>query len=227
MNTRLDEIYQNIVNSNQDSFLSNDLHLDETWGNNIWGVTLQIDLSDNVRSKLIAIQKDLDSLEPDNLLLLPRDYQHVSFNQVVFWGGEYQEGCQKTWDNIHKRFTDEFGKLDNHYESFQIEFNQIIPTQAAIIWCADDEEDKLEQLRESFLKKLPFPPETTKLNHIVHTTIARYKNKLNNPETIVDHLQKIDVTATMIVEKIVLRKELVFPSIRTEDIASISLTDAS
>ena len=76
---------------------------------------------------------------------------------------------------------------------------------------------------KNFLKILPFPKETSKLNHIIHTTVARYKNKLADPGKILDFVDNNNRPAEMTVNKIILRNELVFPSIKTESLAEIGL----
>lgn len=223
MNSRLQNQYTSIRSNNLQKVLHNEIELDTTWGQDIWGITLQIDLGDQVKELLTRYQSDLDKLEPGNLLLLPNQYQHISFNQVIFWGGNYEKGREETWNSIADDFLTTFQSLDKKYQSFEIEFSDLIATSGGIILCGYDENDELEKVREEFLQKLPFPPETTKLNHIIHTTVARFKNKLHNPQNVLEYINKQNEKTSMKVTKIVLRKELVFPSIKTEDIAYIEL----
>lgn len=223
MNKRLIDEYQKILKNNTSKFLSSELVLTSDWGTNIWGITLQIDLSETVKDKLSEYQQKLDSLEPSNLYLLPRQYQHISFNQIVFWGGEYKNGRQETWNEIKEEFISKFRELDNQFQSFNITFQKIINTTTGVIWTAADENDEMESLRNIFLEKLPFPKETTKLNHIIHTTIARYKNKLNNPMQLIDFSEANTDQITMQVSKIYLKNELVFPSVKTQELSSIEL----
>ena len=223
MNQRLIAQYSSIEAQNRDKFLQNQLDLDTTWGKSIWGMTLQIDLGEEVKDQIAKYQKDLEELESGNLLLLPRELQHISFNQVVFWGGEYKLGTEGTWNSISEVFLSAFKGLDNLYSPFTVTFSKLIATTGGIIWCATDENDELENLRNEFLAKLPFPPETTKLNHIIHTTIARYKNKLNHPRRVTEYISSHSESVPMKVDQIILKKELVFPTIKTEEIAKISL----
>ena len=46
----------------------------------------------------------LSNFEPDALLLTPRPFQHISFNQVVYWGGQYKLGHDQTWTTIEQKF---------------------------------------------------------------------------------------------------------------------------
>lgn len=223
MNQRLISVYQNIENQNKENFLNNKVEIDQTWGKETWGITLQIDLGEEARNQLVEYQKQLSVLEPENLLLLPRSYQHISFNQVIFWGGLYKNGKQETWKSIYQDFLLKFQKLDNVFNSFEVTFSKLVATIGGIIWCGFDESDQMENLRNEFLNFLPFPQETTKLNHIIHTTVARYKNKLNNPSRILDFTLNHKETVSMKVNKIILRNELIFPSIKTKDINFINL----
>ena len=223
MNIRLQKQYSGIEDQNKEKFIRNEIEIDSTWGKPIWGVTLQIDLGEKVRDLLCKYQEELEKLEPDNLLLLPRQYQHISFNQVVFWGGQYELGTEETWNKVAVEFLNAFKGQNNIHDSFKVEFSKLVATTGGIIWCSYDKNDEMEHLREEFLKILPFPKETSKLNHIIHTTVARYKNKLADPGKILDFVDNNNRPAEMTVNKIILRNELVFPSIKTESLAEIGL----
>ncbi len=175
MNQRLQKIYDDISSQNREDFLHNQVIPDTNWGKIIYGATLQIDLSDSVKNQIQIYQKDLSQLEPDNLLLSPRTFQHISFNQVVYWNDQYAKGCQKTWDEIASRFIEKFQSLNLKFDSFPITFFRLIAHTSALIWCASDENNEMETLRNQLLKILPFPQETLKRNHIIHTSIARLK----------------------------------------------------
>lgn len=223
MNQRLDTAYNDIAVKDREGFLANDLALDTQWNAPIWGITLQIDLGDAVKDAVEGFQRDIREIEGDNVLCLPRAYQHISFNQVVFWDGVYVAGKEATWDAIKDDFTEKFRALDNTLDSFEITFSRLVATKAAIIWCGYDAHDELEELRNLFLKRLPFPAETTKFNHIIHTTVVRYHHPLAAPHRVMDYIQSQHQTAAMRVIKIALKNEIVFPSIYTEDIAEIRL----
>lgn len=223
MNTRLSGLYTAMQAENKEKFLKNNLVLSHDWNKPIWGITLQIDLDEDVKAFISECQKELAELEPDNLLLIPSSAQHISFNQVVFWDGEYAQGREKTWEGIQNSFLTEFQKLNHVFSEFDITFSGLVATTSGIILCGYDEEDELEHCREEFLKRLPFPSETKKLNHIIHTTVVRYKNNLSNPGAVFQYLSTKQDSVTMRVKQIVLKKELIFPSLQTEAISGIEL----
>lgn len=223
MNQRLTEAYKNLEQQNEQDFLEGKIELDTMWGKEVFGVFLQIDLTENVKDIMVKYQQALNQLEPGNLLLPPRDTQHVSVNQVIFWNGSYSHGGKETWASMQDDFLEKMDGFDQATNSFDITFSKLIATKNAILWTGYDQSDELQNLRSSLRDKLPFPKETKKFNNIIHTTVARYKNRLTNPQKIVDYLKQQQDTETMRVKRIHLKEELVFPSLKTKDIADISL----
>lgn len=223
MNQRLQKIYDEITFQNREAFLQNQVVPDINWGKKINGATLQINLSGPVKDHIQKYQEDLLRLEANSLLLSPRPFQHISFNQVVYWNGHYSKGVSATWDELEREFVNKFKQLDNKFPSFPITFYKLIAHTNAIIWCAYDENDELESLRNQLFNLLTFPKETEKRNHIIHTTIARYKQKLNNPSQILDYVNSHIEKVAMNITAIVLRKENQYPSLNTREITSIQL----
>lgn len=212
-----------MVSHHHDKFLTNDIEVDTMWGKPIKGITLQIDLSEEVRDAICKLQDKLCALEPKAFLLTPRPFQHISFNQVVYWGGSYKIGHDQTWASIEKDFLTKFLACNNMFPSFKISFMTIIPMTSAIIWAAVDDHDEMQTLRATLKEKLPFPIETTKENTFIHTTVARYKTKLRDPHRVLKLLEKHQTPFTMEVKKIILRKENLYPSLHTTDLARIRL----
>ncbi|MBI5151852.1 MAG: hypothetical protein HZA34_04830 [Candidatus Pacebacteria bacterium] len=223
MNQRLIDVYDGFTLKHHEKFLTNDIEFDAMWGKPIKGVTLQIDLSEDVRDALYNLQDELSKLEPEALLLTPRPFQHISFNQVVYWSGNYKLGHDQTWAAMKKDFLAKFQNLDNRFPSFPISFIKLIPMTSAIIWAALDEHDKIQTLREAFKAKLPFPTETTKGNTFIHTTVARYKTKLRNPLRVLQFLEAYKASTSMMVNEIILRKESQYPTMQSTELARIQL----
>ncbi|MEK7544117.1 MAG: hypothetical protein AAB557_04565 [Patescibacteria group bacterium] len=223
MNQRLQSIYDGFASQNRQKFLDNDIEFDAMWGKPIKGITLQIDLSEKMRSAVGHLQKTLSELEPKALLLTPRPFQHISFNQVVFWGGQYNLGHDQAWEVIEKNFLTAFQKLDNKFPSFTISFINLIPMTSAIIWSAVDQHDEMQRLRTRLKASLPFPKETTKENTFIHTTVTRYMSKLRDPQQVFKLLEEYQAPISMEIKEIILRKENIYPSLGTTELARIRL----
>lgn len=223
MNSRLQLHYESLVSSNLEPFLQNELEIDTNWGNQVWGMFLISDLEENVKSMLSQFQKDLAQLEPGNLTFPPPTAQHLTINQVVHCLGNYAQGNKNTWELKKESFLSAFKKLDRVCPMIPVTFSQLIATTGGIIWCAYDENDELENLRNDLFSKLPFPEETTKKVHVIHTTVCRYKNRLNNPQAVLDYISNHQKKVQMKINNIILRNETTFPSINFEDIAQIEL----
>lgn len=223
MNQRLIDIYDGFASKNREKFLADTIELDDMWNKPIKGVTLQIDLSEEVRDPVNNLQKELSKLEPTALLFTPPPFQHISFNQVVYWGGNYKFGPEQTWTIIEKDFLTKFHEWDNRFPSFSISFFKLIPMTSAIIWCAVDDHDEMQKLRTTLKEKLPFSTETTKENTFIHTTVARYKTKLRDPHLVFQLLKEYQTPISMEVKEIILRKENTYPSLYTTELARIRL----
>lgn len=223
MNQRLNSIYDGLTLKYRQKFLANDIEIDPMWDKPIKGVTLQIDLSEEVRDRISMLQNELKLLEPEALLLTPRPYQHISFNQVVFWGGQYKLGHDQAWAAIEDDFLAKFQNLDNKFPSFSISFIELIPMTSAIIWAATDDHDEMQSLRTTMKSALPFPEETDKENTFIHTTVARYRTSLRNPHRVAQILDKYQAPISMTVNEIILRKENIYPSLDSTDFARIKL----
>ena len=191
------------------------------WGKPIFGIVLQIDLERNVQDEISSCQRELEILEPGSFLFPERPYRHISFEHIGFWGGQYV--FENSWEEISKEFMRLFLEQDKKFPSFLISFEKYVATKNALIWGAFDENDELEILRAIFLAKLPFPKEMPHRNHIIHTTIARYRNTLNNPRAVLKYLHQRKEKIKMRVNTITLRRELLFPSLKTETLARIQL----
>lgn len=223
MNRRLIDVYDEFASKHREKFLANDIEFDDMWGKTIKGITLQIDLSEEVRGAICKLQDELCALDPEAFLPTPRPFQHISFNQVVYWGGQYKLGLDEAWTAIEKDFLTKFHECDNRFPSFTISFIKRIPLTSAIIWCAVDEHDEMQKLRANLKIKLPFPAETTKDNTFIHTTVARYKSKLRDPHRVFQLLENYQTSISMEVKEIILRKENQYPSLHTTDLARIRL----
>lgn len=223
MNQRLTGIYDMMVSHHHDKFLANDIEFDAMWGKPIKGITLQIDLSEEVRDAICKLQDKLCALEPEAFLLTPRPFQHISFNQAVYWGGSYALGHDQTWASIEKDFLAKFLACDNMFPSFKISFTTIIPMTSAIIWAAVDDRDEMQEVRAALKTKLPFPDETSRENTFIHTTVARYKTKLRDPHRVLQLLNVYKTPMSMTIREIILRKENQYPSLRARELARIQL----
>lgn len=223
MNTRLHSIYDSLQTSNLDSFLRNDIELDNNWSKQIWGMLLIVVLQEEVKKSVHKFQEELEKLEPGNFSFPTYESLHLTINQIVHGLENEPASNQQVWDKIKDEFLPKFERLNNIFPKINIAFSKLIPTRGGIIWCATDENDEIEELRKELFEILPFPKELIKENHIIHTTVARYKNKLNDPQKVVDFIENQNQEVTMTIKEISLRNELVFPSKEVQDIAKIEL----
>lgn len=223
MNSRLHVQYEQIEHDNLQRFLNNEVSPDTNWGTDVFGVTMQIDLDDVVKDALAKHVKNFKNIDEQSLLFPDRSAQHVSFNQVIQWNLNTKEKNHAVWDQIRSNFVEKFLSINHKIPSFDIRFEKIIATPNGIIWCAVDDNEEMEHARDLLLANLPKPVVIPKPIHIIHTTIARYKKTLNDPSAILAYIKKETASSGMKVRKILLREELVYPTLQTHEVASIEL----
>ncbi len=223
MNTRLRLKHQSIKLSNLESFRNNELLVDTMWNQPIWGMLLYGVLDEKVKTMLSKYQNDLQVFEPGNLNCPPPSSQHLTINQVVDCLQDYPQGNEKAWEEIKENFLEKFQRLNRHYPSINLTFSELIATTGGIIWCGYDENDEVETLRNNLFSELPFPKETIKKVHIIHTTVARYKRKLKNPQAVLDYIKIHNEKVEMKLNKITLRNETLYPSLQFSEIEQIEL----
>jgi hypothetical protein len=222
MNTSLSNYYEVLAMEHRDALYNNEIIPDINWEKPIKGITIQIDLSDEVKDMIESYQRELSVIESE-LFILPRPFLHLSVNQVIYWNGIYKDGHDKIWDNISEEFIKKFILLDKLIPTFQIIWNRIISLKTATILCGVDKNDEMNNLRALLFSKLPFPKETTHKNSIIHTTIVRYKQSFRNPEKFMHYIDLCRPNICMQPKALILRKENIYPSIDTTEVARIEL----
>lgn len=223
MNSRLYTQYEQIEHANLQNFLNNEVSTDTNWGKNVFGVTMQIDLDENVKDEFARHINNLKKIDEQSLLFPDRSAQHISCNQVIQWNLDTNEKNQAVWNHFQNNFVQKFLAFNQKISSFFIRFEKIIATTEGIIWCAFDDNDEMEYARKLLLDGLPKSDVIPKPIHIIHTTIARYKKTLHNPSTILEYIRKETASCEMKVRRILLREEIVYPTLHTNEIASIEL----
>ena len=198
--------------------------LDRYWNTNTFGIALQVEVNSHIKKIITQIQNELNKIEPDSLFF-PNVGNHISINQVVSWNGKYHLGKEKTWEEINKNsdFVNKFNSLNLKFSPIPINFVKVILTPGAVILFADDLEDRVQEFRKVLDEELPFPAETKKSNCIIHSTIARYRSQLQNPDKILEYTLNQYYNIDMIIDEVKLKEEVVFPSLKTKDLASIHL----
>jgi hypothetical protein len=72
-------------------------------------------------------------------------------------------------------------------------------------------------------ERLRLPSETRNEADLVHTTLFRYRGPLCDPERFLATLEDMSTDATTEVDELVVSRELVYPSLKTEVLARLPL----
>ncbi len=225
MKSRLINEYTEIEKKHKTKVLNNEITIDKAWETSVFGVSMQIDLSQEIKDRL---QKHLDTLyswEGENLWFPPKKAQHITCDPVINWVPIAENNAEKIWIELKDVFLKKFKALDYTFPAFTINFQKFIATTGGIIWCATDADDEMEKLRAHLSQSLRDVIHSNKNLHIIHTTIARYKNKLYDPARVLHYLENQTQSYSMKVNTLLLRIEKIYPSLAYDEVAQINLNN--
>ena len=105
---------------------------------------------------------------------------------------------------------------------FRITYEHVVATDSAVIALAEPTEP-VNRIRRMISQRLRLPSETRNEADLVHTTLFRYRGPLSDPEKLLAMLDDKRVEAAAEVDKLVVSKELVYPSLEAEVLARLPL----
>jgi len=199
----------------------NEVRLSPLWARSCRAYNVQIELDPRTRSSLEKIQQALKQAEP-SLLVCPRKTLHVSLAWLLAVHVSYPVPKDSLWERHGEEWTTELNRIAAESTAFRINYEQVVATDSAVIALAEPAEP-VNRIRGMIRERLPLPSETRNEARLVHTTLFRYRGALSEPETFLAVLKDASAEATAEVDKLVVSKELVYPSLEAEVLARLPL----
>jgi hypothetical protein len=211
--------YDQLHRRYREKVLLNDVIVDSMWNKPCSAYNIHILLDSDTVNELSAIQDALSSAEIDSLIRCPIESLHISVLWILHVGTEY--GCSKTsiWEEIRDTCLFRFKQICATAPRFQVRYTSIIVTDAAVIAVAEDD-GQMNHLRSRLLEALPIPAMTRNNFDIIHTTLFRYRGPLQNPKAFLQLTESINCRDAVAVDELAIRKELIYPSLRSEIICT-------
>ena len=116
----------------------------------------------------------------------------------------------------------ELARIADGSKSFRITYEHVVATDSAVIALARPTEP-VNRIRGMIRERLSLPPETRNEADLVHTTLFRYRGALSDPGKFLATLEDESADATTEVDELVVSKELVYPSLKTEVLERLPL----
>ena len=199
----------------------NELRFDELWARPCRAYNVQIELDPRTRASFGETQRALMRAEP-NLLVCPQKALHVSVAWLLAVHASYPVAKDLLWERRGEEWTAELNHIAAQSAGFRIAYEHVVATDSAVVALARPTEP-VNRIREMIRERLRLPPETRNEADLVHTTLFRYRGPLSHPEKFLSTLEDTSAEATAEVDGLVVSKELVYPSLRTEVLARLPL----
>ena len=196
----------------------NEVRVSPLWAQPCRAYNVQIELDSRIKSSLEKIQQSLKQAEP-NLLVCPRETLHVSIARLLAVHSSYPVPKDSLWVRHGEEWTTELARIAAQSTGFRITYENVVATDSAVIALAEP----VNRIRRMIRERLRLPSETRNEADLVHTTLFRYRGPLSDPENLLSMLDDNSVEAAAEVDKLVVSKELVNPSLEAEVLARLPL----
>ena len=199
----------------------NEVRASPLWDQPCRAYNVQIELDPRTRSSLGQIQQSLKQAEP-GLLVCPLETLHVSVAWLLTVHESYEVSKDSLWERHGGEWTKELTRIVAASAGFRITFEHLVATDSAMIALARPAEP-VNRIRRMIRERLRLPSETRNEADLVHTTLCRYRGRLCDPKKFLAMLEDTSARATAEVDRLVVSKELVYPSLETEALAYLPL----
>lgn len=200
----------------------NQIQVDKEWNNNCLGYNIQFVLPTDVCDQLKIVQQKILETEPNSLYCCPEDSLHIAISWILATRNNYQKPKDEWWKIIGKDCKSGLDKISTESSKFVVNFTNIVATNTAIIALAYDN-GEMAKLRQKINTLLPIPIETENKAEIIHSTLFRYAKPLNNPQLLLKVIDGMQLNIPVVIDSLVIRKELIYPSLKSEPLCSVKL----
>ena len=200
----------------------NELRASPLWARPCRAYNVQIELDPAARVSLERLQQGLKRAEP-SLLVCPATTLHVSVAWLLAVHASYPTPKDSLWERRAHEWTAELRRIAAESEAFGITYEHVVATDSAVIALARPTEP-VNRIRRMIGERLNLPPETRNEADLVHTTLFRFGGSLSDPEQFLSMVEDGSANATSRVDELIVSKELVYPSLKTEVLEHLPLT---
>jgi hypothetical protein len=191
------------------------------WAQSCRAYNVHIELDPRTKASLEKAQEVLKRAEP-TLVTCPQQSLHVSIAWLLAVHASYPVPKDSLWERHAEEWTTELNRIAVQSTAFQITYEHVVATDSAVIALAEPTEP-VNRIRTMIRERLQLPSETRNEADLVHTTLFRYRGPLCDPEKFLAKLEDTSAEAAAEVDELVVSKELVYPSLKSEVLARLPL----
>jgi hypothetical protein len=199
----------------------NEVRVSPLWAQSCRAYNVHIELDPRTKAALEKTQQVLKRAEP-TLVTCPQQSLHVSIAWLLAVHASYPVPKDSLRERHGEEWTTELNRIAAQSTAFQITYEHVVATDSAVIALAEPTEP-VNRIRRMIRERLQLPSETRNEADLVHTTLFRYRGPLCDPEKFLAMLEDMSAEAAAEVDELVVSKELVYPSLKSEVLARLPL----
>ncbi|MGH3148594.1 MAG: hypothetical protein ACRDTR_22680 [Rubrobacter sp.] len=199
----------------------NEVLVSPLWAQSCLAYNVQIELDPRSQASLEKTQQDLKRAEP-TLVTCPQQTLHVTIAWLLAVHASYPVPKDSLWERHAEEWTTELNRIAAQSTGFRITYEHVVATDSAVIALAEPT-GPVNRIRGMIRERLRLPSETRNEGDLVHTTLFRYSGPLSDPEKFLAMLADTSAGAAAEVDELVVSKELVYPSLKTEVLTRLPL----
>jgi hypothetical protein len=195
---------------------------DDLWGKPCLAHHVQPSLEPETREAFEEVQRSIAERWPEPLHIGPKHGLHVTIYPLVPVKGSFDKHAY--WQDIARQSQSLLEDLCASRQSLELRFSRLKVTDTAIIATATEETGLIEAIRNRIVSDIPPPPGHKPIIYdLIHTTLARYRTRALIPDGVVRRIESLPVSITAPVTHVRLVREMLFPCLVTDELASIPL----
>jgi len=190
---------------------------ERSWNRPCLAYNLHARPDDGCRNRLSSVQDRLARLGEEGLLRCQPGSLHVSVGSFLFVREDYAEAKETLWVRHASRWLEGLTHLLTRVQPFTLTYRQVVVTDAAVIALAECPKE-IEVIRQALTTVRSASGMDGSQPTIVHTTLFRFAAALRDPPALLNATQSSLLDACFPVREIVVTREVLYPSIVTDDL---------
>ena len=199
--------------------LGNAITFDPLWNRPCCAYNVQAELGREAVEQLAVLQEKVLSVEPE-LLRCPVRTLHISVLSLLGVRVDYGRDKAAIWEDHRVAWTMALSRAARAARAVTVRFGPVVVTDSAIIVLAEPA-GPLNELRRTLADGIRSAGGSPSVPGLVHTSIFRYARPLRDPRQLLGLAGLLHAGADVTIDRLVLSKELVYPSMETEIFGSV------
>jgi hypothetical protein len=194
--------------------------VDPLWAKPCLAYNLQIPFDRETSQKLRKVQASIAKQRVDALYQCPPETLHVTVYALVPVRERFDK--ERYWNTVAEKTITTLTRCSHRMRPFTLRFSRIAVSRSAIIAVAAQNKT-IARIRQSLRETIPPPPKSPPHLDSIHCTLFRFQSAAALPLSVIGDIESTPLKVSLPVSAMSLRREIVYPSLKSELIATFNL----